>query len=45
MIEKIRQLEVVYYQLDSNGVDDLEVLQERYAFLDPNPHKVYNLTV
>ena len=45
MIEKLRQLVGIYYQLGSNEADELKALQERWAFFDPNSHKVYNLTI
>ncbi len=45
MIEKLRQLVGIYYQLNSNGADELKALREEWAFLDPNPHEVYNQTV
>ncbi len=45
MMEKLRQLGGVHYQLGSNGADELKALQKRWAFLDPNPYEVYNQTV
>ncbi len=45
MIEKLRQLIRVYYQLGSNRVDELKALQEKWAFFNPNLHKIYNLTI
>ncbi len=45
MIEKLRQLLGVNYQLGSNGTVELKALQEEWAFLDPDRHEVYNLTV
>ena len=45
MIEKLRQLTRVHYQLDSNKADELKALQEGWAFFDLNPHELYNLTI
>lgn len=45
MMEKIWQLVAFHYQLGGNGADNLETLWERWVFLDPNSHNVYNLTV
>lgn len=45
MIEKVRQLVTVHHQLGSDGADDLNVLQVRWTFLDPNFYEVYNLIV
>ena len=41
MIEKIYQLVGIDYQLDKNSSIYLWNLQETWAFLDPNPTKVY----
>jgi len=41
MMEKIRQLVAVHYELGKNAADDLKALRERWAFLDPNVHEVY----
>ncbi len=40
MIEKLRQLVEVHYQLGCNGADELKALQEGWEFLDPNLHEV-----
>ncbi len=45
MMKKIRQLLVVHYQSGSNGLNYLKSLREGWAFLDPNPDEVYNLTI
>ena len=38
IMEKIRQLVGIYYQLDRNVSRYLRNLQEDWAFLDPNPN-------
>ena len=43
MMEKIRQLVGIHYQLDRNGSRYLRNLREDWAFLDPNPNKVYTI--
>ena len=43
MIEKIRQLVGIHYQLDRNSSTYLRNLWEDWAFLDPNPNKVYTI--
>ena len=43
MIEKIRQLVEIYYKLDRNSSTYLRNVQEDWAFLDPNPNKVYTI--
>ena len=45
IMEKLRQLVGVHYQLDSNRTDKLKALQEKWAFFDLKSHAVYNLTV
>ncbi len=45
MIEKMRGLVSVYYQLHSNGPNYLKTLQTGWTFLDLNPDKVYDITI
>lgn len=45
IIEKMQSLIVVYYYLDKNKGNDLKAFQDRWAFFDLNPHKIYSLTV
>ena len=40
MIEKIRGLVGIYYQLQSNGAALLCRLSDKHAFLDPNLDKI-----
>lgn len=35
----------IYYQLDKNVADYLKTLQNRWAFFDLKPYKVYSLTI
>ena len=43
MIEKIRQLVRIHYQLDKNSFTYLRNLREDWAFLDLNPNEVYTI--
>ncbi len=45
LIEKIRALVGVHYQLHSNGADYLKRLRTNWTFLDPNPDEVYDTSV
>ncbi len=44
MMEKMRGLVEIHYQLHSNGPNYLKTLQISWTFLDPNPDKVYDIT-
>ena len=43
MMEKIRQLAGICYQLDRNRFRYLRNLREDWAFLDPNPNELYTI--
>ncbi len=45
LIEKMRVLVGIYYQLHSNGADYLKSLWTNWTFLDPNPDEVYDTSV
>ncbi len=42
LMEKMRALVGVHYQLHSNGADYLKSLRTNWTFLDPNPDEVYD---
>lgn len=44
MMEKIRQLIGIYYQLDRNDFRYLKNLQEDWVFLNPNPNEIYTIS-
>ena len=44
LMEKMRALVGVHYQLHSNGADYLKTLRTNWTFLDPNPNEVYDKT-
>ncbi len=44
LMEKIRALVGVQYQLHSNGADYLKSLWTHWTFLEPNPDEIYDRT-
>lgn len=45
IIEKMRFLIIIYYELGKNVADDLKIFWNRLAFFNPNLHEVYDLII